>query len=269
MGWEQLLYKVEDRVATITLNRPDRLNAYTQVMSAELHEAFAHADADEEVRAIVLTGAGRGFCAGADMERLSSAASGKTDLRNDGEWPTEGLAANFAQRCSYILGVKKPVIAGINGPVAGIGLVLTLYCDIRYMAAGAKLTTAFARRGLIAEHGISWMLPRLIGPMHALDLLLSARVVEAEEAERLGLVRVLPGEGFAEAVHQRALELANLSSPRSVRIIKRQIYEGLFQSLAEATQIANREQEGCRETEDFREGVAHFLEKRPPNFTGR
>jgi enoyl-CoA hydratase/carnithine racemase len=269
MSWQQLLYKVEDRVATITLNRPDRLNAYTTVMSGELREAFAKADADPEVRAIVLTGAGRGFCAGADMERLSSAAAGKTNLKNEGDWPTEGLAANFAQRCSYILGTSKPTIAGINGAVAGIGLVLTLYCDIRYMAAGAKLTTAFARRGLIAEHGISWMLPRLIGPMNAMDLLLSARTVLAEEAGSMGLVRVLPAEGFAAAVQARASEIANLSSPRSTRIMKKQVYEGLFQSLAEATAVANREQEICRDTEDFREGVASYLEKRAPKFTGR
>jgi enoyl-CoA hydratase/carnithine racemase len=268
-GWQEILYGVKDRVATITLNRPDRLNAYTQVMGGELREAFAKADADEGVRAIVLTGAGRGFCAGADMARLSSAAAGKTNFRNEGDWPTEGLAANFAQRCSYILGVKKPIVAGMNGPVAGIGLVLTLYCDIRYMAAGTKLTTAFARRGLIAEHGISWMLPRLIGPMNAMDLLLSARTVQAEEAGAMGLVRVLPAEGFAEAVQAHAAEIANLSSPRSTRIIKRQVYEGLFQSLAEATAIANREQEACRDTEDFREGVAHYVEKRAPRFTGR
>jgi enoyl-CoA hydratase/carnithine racemase len=267
--WTELLYDVRDRVATITLNRPDKLNAYTKVMSAELREAFNKADNDDNVRAIVLTGAGRGFCAGADMARLSSAVEGKTDLKNDGDWPTEGLAANFAQRCSYILAVKKPVIAGINGAVAGIGLVVTLYCDIRYMAAGAKLTTAFSRRGLIAEHGISWMLPRLIGPMNAMDLLLSARTVQAEEAENLGLVRVLPAEGFAEAVHQRAADIANLSSPRSTRIMKKQVYEALFQSLAEATAIANREQAACRDTEDFREGVAHYVEKRLPRFTGR
>lgn len=269
MSWQQLLYKVEDRVATITLNRPDRLNAYTTVMSGELREAFTKADTDPQVRAIVLTGAGRGFCAGADMERLSSAAAGKTNLKNEGDWPTEGLAANFAQRCSYILGIKKPTIAGINGAVAGIGLVLTLYCDMRYMAAGTKLTTAFARRGLIAEHGISWMLPRLIGPMNAMDLLLSARTVLAEEAGSMGLVRVLAAEGFAAAVQARAAELANLSSPRSTRIMKNQVYEGLFQSLAEATAVANREQEICRDTEDFREGVASYLEKRAPKFTGR
>jgi enoyl-CoA hydratase/carnithine racemase len=268
-GWQEILYAVRDRVATITLNRPDRLNAWTAVMSSELRAALETADADDGVRAIVLTGAGRGFCAGADMARLSSAAAGQSNLRNEGDWPTEGLAANFAQRCSYILGLKKPVIAGINGPVAGIGLVITLYCDIRYMAAGAKLTTAFARRGLIAEHGVSWMLPRLIGPMNALDLLLSARTVAAEEAARLGLVQVLPAEGFGEAVHARAAGIANLTSPRSTRIIKRQVYEALFQSLAEATAIGNREQAICRDTEDFREGVAHYVEKRAPRFTGR
>jgi enoyl-CoA hydratase/carnithine racemase len=268
-SWQEIRYDVADRVATITLNRPDRLNAYTQTMAEELRAAFGQADADEGVRAIVLTGAGRGFCAGADMARLSAAVAGTMSLRVAQAAPTDGLAANFAQRNSYILGIKKPIIAGINGAAAGIGLVLTLYCDIRYMAAGSKLTTAFARRGLIAEHGISWMLPRLIGPMHALDLLLSARTVTAEEAGAMGLVKVLPAEGFAEAVQAGAAEIANLSSPRSLRIIKRQVYEGLFQSLAEATAIANREQEICRDTEDFREGVAHYLEKRAPNFSGR
>jgi enoyl-CoA hydratase/carnithine racemase len=269
-GWKEILYKVDDRVATITLNRPDKLNAWTSVMSGELREAFGKADADDGVRAIVVTGAGRGFCAGADMARLSSAAAGKTDLRvADTEFPTKGLEANFGQRLSYILGVRKPIIAAINGPVAGIGVVLTCYCDIRYMAAGVKLTTAFARRGLIAEHGIGWLLPRLIGPMNALDLLYSARNVAAEEVEAMGLVRVLPAEGFGAAVHAKAAEIANQSSPRSTRIIKKLVYEAMFQSLAEATVVANREQEICRDTEDFREGVAHFLEKRKPNFTGR
>ena len=178
-------------------------------MAGELREALAKAEADEGVRAIVLTGAGRGFCAGADMSRLAAAAAGKSTLGVP-PMPTEGLEANFAQRMSYMLAVKKPIIAAINGPVAGVGLVAALYCDIRYMAAGAKLTTSFARRGLIAEHGISWLLPRLIGPMHALDLLYSARTVEAEEAGAMGLVRVLPAEGFREAVQAKAAEIANL-----------------------------------------------------------
>jgi enoyl-CoA hydratase/carnithine racemase len=266
---DEVLYAVHDRVATITLNRPDKLNAWTGVMADQLRDAFARADADDGVRAIVVTGAGRGFCAGADMARLSSAAAGNRQLIADDDAPTEGLAANFAQRLSYILAIKKPIIAALNGPVAGIGFVLALYCDIRYMAEGAKLTTAFARRGLIAEHGAAWMLPRLIGPMNALDLLCSARAVGAKEAETMGFARVLPADGFLAAVQARAAEIANLASPRAVSIIKRQVYEGLFQSLAEATQIANREQELCRDTEDFREGVAHFVEKRPPRFTGR
>ena len=267
-GWQEILYRVEDGVATITLNRPEKLNAWTVVMAGELREALGKADADDQVRAIVLTGAGRGFCAGADMSRLAAAAAGKSTLGVP-PMPTEGMEANFAQRMSYILAVKKPIVAGINGPVAGVGVVLAAYCDIRYMAAGAKLTTSFARRGLIAEHGIGWLLPRLIGPMNALDLLYSARTVEAEEAGGMGLVRVLPAEGFAAAVQARAAEIANLSSPRSTRIIKKQVYEAMFQSLAEATVAANREQEICRDTEDFREGVAHYMEKRRPRFTGR
>jgi enoyl-CoA hydratase/carnithine racemase len=267
-GWQEILYQVQDRVATITLNRPEKLNAWTAVMARELREALTAAQADEGVRTIVITGAGRGFCSGADMSRLAAAAAGNSTLGAPPA-PTEGIEANFAQRLSYMLAVKKPILAAINGPVAGVGLVVTFYCDMRYMAAGAKLTTAFARRGLIAEHGIAWLLPRLIGPMNALDLLYTARSVEAAEAEKMGLVRVLPAEGFREAVQARAADIASLSSPRSTRIIKQQVYEAMFQSLAQATAIANREQEICRDTEDFREGVAHFLEKRKPKFTGR
>ncbi len=267
-GWQEILYAVEDRVATITLNRPEKLNAWTAVMAGELREALTKADRDEGVRAIVITGAGRGFCSGADMSRLAAAAAGRSTLGAPPA-PTEGLEADFAQRLSYMLAIGKPIIAAINGPVAGVGFVVACYCDIRYMAAGARLTTAFARRGLVAEHGIAWLLPRLIGPMNALDLLYSARPVEAEEAAAMGLVRLLPAEGFAAAVQSKAADIANLSSPRSTRIIKKQVYEAMFQTLAEATVIANREQEICRDTEDFREGIAHYMEKRRPNFSGR
>jgi len=265
----EVLYDVDNRVATITLNRPDRLNAWTPTMAEQLRAAFMRAQADDKVRAIVLTGAGRGFCAGADMSGLAARASGQGVMQPKHDAPTEGLAANFAQRLSYMLALKKPIIAAINGPAAGIGFVITLYCDLRFMAAGTKLTSSFARRGLIAEHGLGWMLPRLIGPMNALDILLSARMVEAQEAEAMGLVRVLPADGFLAAVQARAGEIANLSSPRSVGIIKRQVYEAMFQSLAEATAIADRELAACRGTEDFREGVASFVEKRKPNFTGK
>ncbi|MDX2203983.1 MAG: enoyl-CoA hydratase-related protein [Hyphomicrobiaceae bacterium] len=267
--FQQIIVRVAERVATITLSRPERLNAWTAQMADELAQALQSLASSDEVRAIVITGAGKGFCAGADMEKLSSAAKGNVSLIQEAAAGAGGLAANFAQRCSYLLGIPKPIIAAINGPVAGIGLVIATFCDIRYMAAGAKLTTAFARRGLVAEHGMAWLLPKLIGPMNALDLLYSARPVAAEEAERMGLVRVLPAEGFLAAVEAKAAEIANLSSPRATAIIKRQVYEAFFQTLAEATQIANREQEACRDTEDFKEGVASFLERRPPRFTGR
>jgi enoyl-CoA hydratase/carnithine racemase len=264
MSYTELLYAVTERVATITLNRPDRMNAWTPTMEAEFMVAIAAASADDEVRAIVVTGAGRGFCAGADMGRLQNSAAGAAPLAA----PPSG-EGNFDQRYSYLLAVPKPLIAAINGSVAGVGLCITLYCDLRFMAEGARLATSFARRGLVAEHGSAWMLPRLIGPMNAADLLLSGRTVDAAEAASLGLVRMLPAERFLAAVQARAAEFANLSSPRSMRIIKQQLQAAPFQSLAEATRFADAEIPKCRDTEDFKEGVASFVEKRAPNFTGR
>lgn len=262
-------YETAGRVATITLNRPHKLNAWTTGMQDQLRELLLRADSDENVRAIVLTGAGRGFCAGADMTELSARAARGEPPAAANEVPADGLAANFALRQSYMPALRKPVLAAINGAAAGIGFLITLFCDIRYMAEGAKLTTAFARRGLVAEQGCAWLLPRLIGPMNALDLLLSARMINASEAEAMGFARVLPAEGFLAAVQARASEIANMASPRSVAIIKRQIYEGQFQSLAEAIALADQEFALCQDTEDFREGVAHFIESCKPNFTGR
>ena len=264
---QEMKYEIADRVATITFDRPERMNAWTPVMEGELRRLMAAASEDNEVRAIVITGAGKGFCAGADMGRLSATASGSPAAPAPVVVPDSD--EDFGQRYSYLLAVPKPLIAAINGAVAGVGVCITLYCDLRFMAAGAKLTTSFARRGLIAEHGSAWMLRNLIGPMNAADLLLSGRVVETAEAERLGLVRMLPAENFREAVQQKASEFANLCSPRSMRIVKQQLALVPRQTLAEATQLANREVAICRGTEDFREGVAHFVEKRTPRFTGR
>ncbi len=259
---DDILYAVADKVATVTLNRPDKMNAWSPDMELAFRAAMERAAADDEARAIVVTGAGKGFCAGAD---LSPGPDGKPRPRITPPFSAD----DFGQRYSYLLGIPKPILAGINGACAGVGLCLALYADMRYMAEGAKMTTAFVRRGLIAEHGSAWMLPRLIGTMNALDLLLTGRTLDAAEAERIGLVRMLPHEGFAEAVHGIAAELAALSSPRAVAVIKRQVHLGHAQSLAAATQMSNEEQQKCFTSEDYAEGVASFREKRPPRFTGR
>ena len=275
MSYQEILLQRTDYVATITLNRPSRLNAWTSTMETELRSAVEVAEADPAVRAIVFTGAGRGFCAGADMDLLSAAAGQRAESKSPhAQAPifdhhgSRPLDVNYTKRFSYLLRTKKPIIAAINGPIAGIGLCMALFCDLRFMADTAKLTTSFARRGLIAEHGMSWMLPRLVGPMNALDLMFSARMVEALEAERLGLVRVLPSERFLEVVQAFASELTSLSSPRSIGVIKRQVYDSLFQSMAEAWDTADEEMMKSFESDDFKEGVAHFIEKRPPAFTG-
>lgn len=262
--YHEILVGVADRVATITFNRPDKLNAWTPVMEAEVRNALDEAAANEAVRAIVLTGAGRGFCAGADMAALSARAGGAAPPAPVSQGP-----GDLEQRYSYLLAIPKPIVAAINGAAAGVGLCVALFCDIRFVASSAKLTTAFSRRGLVAEHGSAWMLPRLVGPMNAADLLLSGRVVEAAEAERLGLARVLPADGFLPAVQRYASELANLCSPRSMGVIKRQLQDAWSQRLGDAVQAATEEIAACRGTEDYREGVAHFVEKRAPAFTGR
>jgi enoyl-CoA hydratase/carnithine racemase len=267
MSHTDILYSVDDFVATITLNRPDKLNAWTSEMDADLHHAIERAAADDAVRAIVITGAGRGFCAGADMSRLSRLSAGETPRAIVGA--NGSKPGNFEQKFSYLLAVPKPIFAAINGPVAGIAFCLVLFCDFRYMAEGAKLTTAFAKRGLIAEHGSAWMLPRLIGPMNALDLLYSARMVDTAEAERLGLVRRLPADNFCARVQAIARELVTASSPRSIGVIKRQFFQSYFQSLAEAWAVADKEMIASFGSEDFTEGVAHFVEKRTAMFSGR
>ncbi|MBE7941608.1 MULTISPECIES: enoyl-CoA hydratase-related protein [Ramlibacter] len=275
MDYQEITAGVQDAVCTITLNRPERLNAWTGRMQAEVEQAVRAAAADEAVRAIVITGAGRGFCAGADMAILEAGAGGKapesakTVAAAPAAPAADGLAANYAHRFSYLLRVPKPVFAAINGPVAGIGLCLVLFCDFRYMAEGQKLTTAFARRGLIAEHGAAWMLPRLVGPTHALDLLLSGRTVATAEAAAMGLVRPLPAQDFLPAVQGLAREMVQAASPRSIGVIKRQVWDAFFQDLDASWKQADEEMLRSFASEDFREGVAHYIEKRAPAFTGR
>ena len=277
MAYEQILYDVAESVATVTLNRPDKLNAWTSQMESEVQEAMLSAAADDDVRVIVLTGAGKGFCAGADIGNLDSVSKSNDpkqllkDLQARFVGPKiDGARSDFQKTYSYFPAIGKPIIAAINGASAGLGMVIPLFCDIRFASDKAKFSTAFARRGLIAEYGMSWMLPRIVGVSNALDLLYSARLIDAAEAERMGLVsRVIPLDQFADAVRAYAVELASMSSPRSMRIMKRQVYNGLFSSLGEAIDVANEEMVPALCCEDFKEGVAHFIEKRAPNFTGK
>jgi enoyl-CoA hydratase/carnithine racemase len=272
MSSTEVLYQVSQRIATVTLNRPERLNAYTAALGDALRAAMRRASDDPDVRVIVLTGAGRGFCAGADMDSLSAgSASGGAALAAAPVFePFDAQSSpDYQTPHSYFPAVPKPIIAAINGACAGLGLVYALYCDQRFAAAGAKFTTAFARRGLIAEHGISYTLPRLAGLSAALDLLLSARKFDADEALRLGVVdRVVPADQLMAAVRAYALDLADNVSPRSMAVIKRQLWAVGPQSLREAVNIGNREMTASFASADFKEGVAHFVEKRPARFTG-
>jgi enoyl-CoA hydratase/carnithine racemase len=280
LGFEQILYQVDEAVAWVTLNRPARLNAWTGVMECEVRSAMQKAERDDAVRVIVLTGAGRGFCSGADVQGMGemfAGAAGRTiseivrEHQDRNPVPKcHGARSDFQKRYSYFPSVKKPVIGAINGPTAGLGLVIALYCDIRLASAEATFTTAFAKRGLIAEYGIAWTLSRLCGHAAALDLLLSARLVSAQEAHALRLVnRVIPHENFQEEVRAYAGELAHTVSPRSLRIMKRQVYDSLFQTLCEATEEADAEMFKSFDSADFQEGVKHFLEKRKAAFTGK
>lgn len=269
MSYQDILYQVEDGVAVVTLNRPDRLNAWTGQMHAEVKAAMRRATDDAAVKVIILTGAGRGFCAGADMNALQGIGAGEREAVTDGPFDP-AAPEDYRKTYSYFPSVPKPIIGAINGACAGLGMVMALYTDIRFAADTAVFTTAFSRRGLIAEHGISWLLPRLVGMAHAADLLFSARRVTAAEAERIGLVnRTLPAGTFMADVMAYARMLANEVSPRSVRVMKREIWGAQTQSLGEAIETANGDMQESFVSADFKEGVAHFVEKRAPAFTGR
>ena len=270
MSYQQLLYQVDGAIATITLNRPERMNALTKVLEAELRSAVEQAGRDQAIRAIVLTGAGKAFCAGMDMDELEVLPA--EDIRAE-EWmrPFDmNRRPDYQTRYSYFPAAPKPVISAINGAAAGLGLVMALYSDFRIASDKAVFATAFAKRGLIAEHGISWMLPRIVGHAHATDLLLTSRKIDAHEALSMGLLnRVVPAAELTAQAQALALTLSSEVSPRSVRVMKRQIWEAPYQSLGDAVTLANAEMVESIRSEDFREGIAHFVERRPARFSGR
>jgi enoyl-CoA hydratase/carnithine racemase len=267
--YDQILYEVADPVALITLNRPDRLNAWTNDMDAQIRDAMHRAVADPAVVGIVVTGAGRAFCAGADMSLLSDMSQGG----EGGGLADQALAApappdtDFGGRFPYLMTIEKPIIAAVNGAVAGMAFPFVLCCDLRVVTPDALFLTAFAQRGLVAEWGLSWLLPRLVGPAVALDLLFSSRRVKGDEAFQLGLANYLvPADELLTFSRQYIENLAGSCSPTSIRIMKRQVYEQLHRGLGIAeheSQLLMVESFG---RPDFKEGVQSFLDKRPPKF---
>ncbi|MFT4570639.1 MAG: enoyl-CoA hydratase/carnithine racemase [Hyphomicrobiaceae bacterium] len=279
MSYQQIRYEVTRGVAVVTLDRPEKLNAYTPQMGSEIrHAAYAASD-DDEVRIIVITGAGRGFCAGADMKLLQSfSAAGRLPSADDEGTRepiepirrVEGVREDFLTEYTYLMSLPKPVIAAVNGAAAGVGFVLALAADMRFASQSAKLGAVFSKRGLIAEYGVSWLLPRLVGPAHAADILFSGKVVSGDEAARIGLVNdTFPDDGFVDAVVEYAVSIAETASPRSLRVMKRQLWDDQFNTLAESVDVAVDEMRKSLKSEDFKEGVAHFVEKRAPRFSGR
>ncbi len=264
------LYEVRDHVATVTLNRPHRLNAWTGRMHAEYRHCVALAEDDADVGAVVVTGAGRGFCAGADSAALEGHLEkggydpGTPDVMAN---PGYGVSPEFDHNFAFHFGLTKPVIAAINGPAAGVGLVLACYADIRFAAAGAKLTTAHGKLGLPAEYGLSWLLPRLIGLTRANDILLSSRTFLAEEAAAMGLVNaVVPPEELMDHSLAYARDLAVHVSPASLRATKRAIYTDLHGGIGASVESGEALIREMMRGPDYREGVAALVEKRPPRF---
>jgi enoyl-CoA hydratase/carnithine racemase len=266
MAFEDIRYEVADHVLTITLNRPDRLNAFTPTMGRELIEAFDRADADDEVRAIVVTGEGRGFCAGADLGAGGSTFDWRE--RQDGEEIPRDGGGQVALR---IFDSAKPVIAAINGPAVGVGITMTLPMDIRLAAEGAKIGFVFARRGIVPEACSSWFLPRIVGISQAMEWVATGRVFSAEEALAGRLVRsVHPPEEVLPAARELAAEIADNAAPVSVALARRMLWTMLgAPHPMDAHRADSRAMFSRGQSDDAREGVTSFLEKRDPEFTDR
>lgn len=271
--YQEIIYEIDDSVAVITMNRPNTLNALTDLTQAEIRHALDASERNEDVIGSVLTGAGRGFCSGVDMNALGamseagqrlgeSYASLAADPGNPEDDP------NFKIGLTYLLGLRKPLIAAVNGACAGLGFSYAVFCDLRFVDKTARLVTSFSQRGLIAEHGTSWMLPRLIGPANALDILWTGRRLEGEEAGRLGLANRVcePGECVNDA-KTYLREINETASPKSLMMMKRQIYRHLNAELRPAMVESTAWMDESLAHADFKEGVASFVERRPPRFS--
>lgn len=261
-----VLFELRDGgVAVVTLNRPERMNAWGGGLASAFYRCMDRAEADADVRVIVLTGSGRAFCAGADMGDLDTISGASESTGGAGGADVTMLVGE--RHPHFVTGVGKPIVAAINGACAGIGLTQALMCDVRFAAAGAKFTTAFARRGLIAEYGISWILPRVVGWSAALDLLLSGRTFHAEEAAELGLVKeVAAPEDLLPRAIAYAEDIAANCAPSAMAVIKRQLYGDALRDLDDTSARAEKLMHSSMQRPDFIEGITAFFEKRQPGF---
>ena len=260
MTYQHILYDVDERIATITLNRPDKLNAFTSIMREELIDAFEVADADDDVRVVIVTGAGRAFCAGADLSRGGDTFSFDDSFRDGG-----------GQVSLRIFEAKKPVIGAINGPGVGVGVTMTLPMDIRIASETARFGLVFSRRGVVPEACSSWFLPRIVGIQQALDWVFSGRVFDAAEALAGGLVKeVVPAARLLPRAREIATEIANNTSAISVTLARQMMWRMLgADHPMEAHKIDSRGIAQTGRAADAKEGVESFLEKRPARFTMR
>jgi enoyl-CoA hydratase/carnithine racemase len=268
MEYTQIIYDVADSIATITLNRPDRLNAFTGTMMHEMIDAFDRIDADDGVRAVIVTGAGRAFCAGADLAGGGETfAKGGSDVQTDGGVPRDGGGLLSLR----IFACTKPVIGAINGASVGVGVTMTLPMDIRLASEDARFGFVFARRGIVPEACSSWFLPRLVGISQATEWCFTGRVFPAAEALQGGLVRSLhPADGLLDAARAIASEIAEHTAPVSVALTRQMLWRMLgADHPMEAHRVDSRGIQSRGASDDAREGVTSFLEKRDPVYPGK
>lgn len=270
-----VIYAVADGVATITLNRPDKLNALTPQMLSDFFAAVARAGADPEAKVIVVTGAGRSFCAGLDLSIIGTGAGGRVETHPEiaPQWGDDvgpALAPYYSGGWPALITCRKPTIAAVNGPAFGWGFILSLHCDIRFASQSALFNATFARIGVPGEKGSAWLLTRHVGQAKAMDLLYTARRFDGAEAKALGLVNdVLDDDALLPHVMDYARNIATFSAPRSLAAMKAQVWTALDEDYTTAFAAADLEQDKATATEDFREAFASYREKRAPKFSGR
>jgi 2-(1,2-epoxy-1,2-dihydrophenyl)acetyl-CoA isomerase len=264
MTYKCLLYDVEDGVATLTLNRPERLNALGDTLREDLHDAVIHAAADPEVRVMIVTGAGKGFCAGGDVKAMND---GKE--RGAARPLMDKVAPGRDRTVLALRDAPQPIIAAVNGAAAGAGMNLALACDIRLASSAAKFAQAFVKRGLHPDWGGTYFLPRVVGAAKACELIFTGEIIDAQEALRLGIVSAVHAPDELMPAAQAIARKIAAGPPIAIRLAKRAIYHSLDCDLRQALEFETYAQNICFETEDAREGISAFVEKRPPAFRGR